>query len=360
MSIYISVLVFFSLCIPLEKLSSAKKKYVASLMMLVLIILGTIRSNSVGSDTANYQKLFINNSLIDYKNIAQTSKGMLIYDYFSKILSSISQNPQIITLVLTLLTSLFILFFILKISRYPIFSVYLYYVLYFYFFSLNGARQSFAMSLSLIAYVLFKDNKYRILSIALLIIAIGIHSTAVITIIYFLLSKIKLSNKLLMSFMIISSLSLLLIDKVIYYFLLIFPRYTMYFSGGEHSFSDVGQGNKILLSFFYLILILVFYFLNKKNFFNEKRLSHIFIFSLGAIIGIVFSKNLLMSRMEIYFTIFSIISIPDIYDYIYTKTKEKREMLILLSILSIIVFSVVFFAQLLSNSSGVVPYSTVF
>ena len=314
MSIYIIILVLFTLALFLEFSQKINKKLVVFFLFFILLVLSIYRDSTVGTDVSNYEYIYYKLFEIPLLEVIKNSDGSYIYDIYSKLLSYLFKSPHAITMVNSSIILSIMYFLIIKLSRFPILSTYLYYTLYIFFYNWNAARQSLAICVSLLAFYFFYNNKKSI-SYSLIIISILIHNTAVVTIIYPLIFSINWNRRRIIYLMCLSPLIISFYNLILEVFINIFPRYNMYFSSGTYSFSDVGEGKKIILSFYYLFLIIIYlFFINKDNkkLYNRQVLSIVAILTIGTILGVFFYNNLLMARIETYFTIYSIFFIISI------------------------------------------------
>lgn len=326
---------------------------------LVCIHLGIImacRSENVGSDTEGYSRLFY---IISYSDdIFSVIKSAPLYSAYNYAVSLISTNTQCIIIFNSLIIITGMGIFIYRNSPNVVMSIYYFISLYFYFHSLNATRQFIATILIANSYYYLKNNNMKKFLI-LLVAAISIHNTASVFLIVWLLSKIKWSNFRICILAFMTTLIMYFYDKLLGIFLMVFPRYIMYMGGGEFSLSDTGQGKKILVSFLYLLIVALCMFLIRGNRHDDNQdvKENLYlltaIMTVAVVIGIVFYNNLLISRIEIYFSIFVIIYIPLVIQ-ILGKTNTKLNLLAHYFLMIITTIPLVF--QLKSNISRVIPY----
>lgn len=356
MGIYLILLVIVIILAILLGYSSSDKNIRKTLFIfLTFIMLFSImgfRNRSVGVDTDLYCRIYtgfvhntVNNDNFD------TSK---IYEYYNILIGKLfGDNARNIIIFNSLFIILLFFIFINKESPNIYFSVILYILLYFYLQGFNIARQMLAIFLSAISmrHVINKDiKKYLLINI----VAIFIHNTSiVIFLVGLLLMFIKKMNlKKFVIIMIVGIVSVTLVDRLMYLFISIFPKYASYLSTSNY---DFGSGRKILLVLVYgIFLIIGLYAISrKKNEMSENQYRKYMIYStlvgVSCITGIFGSLSILVGRVSLYFEIFMIIYIPMIIELI-GKRKE------IWYLLTTILLFIPFYVQLLGNISGVVPY----
>lgn len=350
------IILFYGLIIFLFcKNDNKNRKIFLILSTIHLTLIMAFRGISVGMDTKTYVDLFEKISYSD--NIFTVIKSAPVYVVYNKAISLSFSNLQWILVFNAIIITGGIGIFIYRNSSNVVMSIYYYIALYFYFKSFNISRQFIAIVLVLNGYYFLKNNKNRNFFI-LLALATAVHNTAIVMILLYPLSKIKWSNLKILLLASSSIIFALLYEKILNIFLRFFPRYSMYVNGSStFSIEDIGQGNKIFVSFFYLlIVILCLIVLKIKNNKNEEIKKELYlltaIMSIASVVGIIFYNNLLISRIEVYFSIFIIIYIPLLVDYIGGRTR------ILLYYVFMIVTAIPMIIQLSHNISGVVPYVT--
>ena len=286
-------------------------------------------------------------------------KSAPLYVIYNKGVSFISTNTQAIIIANSLIIIILAGIFIYKNTSNVFISIYCYILLYFYFTGFNISRQFIALLLIANSYYFLKRKK-TLKYFFIIVIATLVHNTAVVGLLLLPLSKIKWSNFKICILAVITAIIMGAYNKILTLFLVVFPRYTMYINGtSQFSLSDTGQGKKIIVSFFYLLIVLIcMFFLNKTK--KKKELLDIrrdlyfltSIITIAVVGGIVFYNNLLISRIILYFSIFIIIYIPKVINYI-SHTKLTK---IILYYIILIIIAIPGLVELYSNISGVIPY----
>lgn len=184
MSFWISNLFLFALYAAIFK-----RRGKDDLFLLVALIywggIAAFRGLYVGSDTRYYARAYI--YLAEHGYVYQHAmSNSPVYIYYLKLFSRIISSPNGYMIATSVPTMICVFYFIKRYSKNYYISVYLFLSSYFYFFSLNAGRQFFAVALTLIVFDFVMRKKY-LLSVIVYLIAIGVHSAALVFgVIYFI------------------------------------------------------------------------------------------------------------------------------------------------------------------------------
>ena len=132
----------------------------------------------------------------------------------------------------------------------------------------------------------------------------------------------------------------------------------MYITGTQFNIADQGQGRVVLVKVFILFILLGLLLLYQKRYglISERHHNIIALTTVGLSIGIVFYNNILLNRVELFYSILSIVFIPIAIDYISYKFKEKNVVRLLLTIGVLLITLVPYYIQVSGNYSGILPY----
>ncbi len=332
-----------------------KKIFFILIVFCILFSVMALRGKSVGQDNNLYCVIFnsVTNGIVTEQ--FDTSMGYIYYNQFVSFLLG-DNTRNIIIANAFVITSLFVIF-VTKSSPNVYVSTILYILLYFYLQSFNIARQFIAILLCAVAMRYAVDRKWK-RYIILSICAISIHNTAIfIAIIGFILGIIKhYSIKKILIIWTIALFSGLFITPMIRAFVTIFPKYISYFTT-NNIFGETSSGGKLILLLAYLCFtILGLYVLvqqkkkDEKVTEDRKYMIYTTLMGLACIIGIEGSfVSILISRISLYFEIFTIIYIPMVIE----KINKRKDVWYLITYG---IFFISFYAMLLKNISNVVPY----
>jgi len=330
-------------------ITGKSKKFYSILAFIQLSILSAFRSINVGNDTKEYVRLF--ETIMRLGNIQDFYPRFEIgYLYFNKLVGYLSSNPQILLSITSFIILGTFFWFINRNTKLIWLSTYLYITTGIFGFALSGIRQSIAISIILISYELMK-RKRLIWFIVTVFVASCFHSSAIVFILIYPLSKVKFDYKITLLLLIISILVFINFDKFIFFGFKFFPKYffyvdSIYFDGNIRSASiadALGNFSILMLGYFFGYL--------KKGPNENSLLCYMSLISL--LILFVSLKGNLLDRFSIYFSIFNIILVTKIIEGIASK-ETKFLMILLVMILTLMYSTVVMFYR--PDWNRVFPY----
>ena len=259
-----------------NKNSFNKKQFIFIVFGLMTLISG-LRASTIGIDLdlhyADNYKLI---SSVDWGNIpkfAVLKQYDAGYCYFTKLLTYISTDVQFYIFV----TSVFIYgvhgYFIYKKSKDVILSSSLFMFFCLFYMYMNIVRQALAVSILLIAYLLFSESKKKILNyvvfVSLVILASTFHTSAILCLIFLLFDKLRFT-KIHILLSMVGTVVVFLSYSYIYKIVLSLlggndSKYDMYVDNAKY-----GVGSVNLQSIYYIVitlgaLLLGYYILVWKN-----------------------------------------------------------------------------------------------
>lgn len=176
-----------------------KRNAVLTILLLIqLIIVASVRSYGVGTDTLNYKQYYeeiYNTNIYEYFLMYRLEP---LYILYNKLLSLISSNPRLLLIANSIIIYPVIVKTFYKYSRIVWFSFFLYFALGFFNMSLNISRQWLAISIIISSYPYIVNRKpykffFRVLVASLF------HCTAILFVITYPLLKYKISFKYLVT-----------------------------------------------------------------------------------------------------------------------------------------------------------------
>lgn len=329
----ITIIILLAMLFFSKKQTLRKRRIYLILVFLILFFISAFRSVNIGNDTLSYAIMFQRFGKAD--NIFTLDTNIEIgYIVLNKILYSISSNPQI----LFIFTSLFILVtqlrFINKNSNMVWLSVYLFINLRLFYFTLSGLRQSIAMSIILLSYNFIKSKK-PIKFFITVVIASLFHSSALVFLIIYPISKIKFSKKIIILEFIVGIFVYIGFDYIINLGLKFFPKYSpyltsVYFDGDVRLASIL---NLLVISVILILGLITKYHQNieENHYINEigannkftkydEHNLHMHIILIATIFSLIALRASLIDRFGTYFFMFSIIFIPRVIG----KLKDRK------------------------------------
>lgn len=325
--------------------------YVLSTIHFSLIM--GLRSYWIGTDTSQYVGIYLQR-LSDFNQ-----GGGLVYNWISNLIWTLTNgNYHIFLLVLSTLTvSLYILFvYLIKSNYYEGFlSIYIYITFYYYFNAFNIQRQMLAVSISLIATYLCMKNKW-LWGLILLLVAVGIHSTAVVCIVNLIILKVKKSRVILLTSILLSGVLILRTGSLLNKFAGIFGHYAMYLNT-FNSNELASKGGTIILGLFIMLFIALTCLINKDVFKDNKFGNILFLSAMGSIIYIVGYKLQLLIRMADYFAIYSTVFLPYSIESFTVKFSDRKLAKIILTAIVMLAGFILLYYKLSKNMGDIIPYS---
>lgn len=282
----------------------------------------SLRSIYTGSDTIGYVNSFKLSILYkwDYLDISRFEKGFLA---FQILLGNITHNYRIYLIVLSAIFNYGIYKFIKKYSTDYFLSVMLYVCLLFYYSSMTMIRQFFAIVIILYLFKYVKNKKIFYYMIGV-IIATQFHITSLVCLLIYPMYHIKFNKKR----------AIILFITAVLMLLFLLPLATKLFTivGWKYSY-DIRTEDFSLANFLYAIVYLIIFLFAKiilsKKEFSKDNSFYLYVFLLAFLINFIGIKMNIFARMADYFTIFTVVALPNVISQI-KKIECKREILVVM------------------------------
>ncbi|GEL15468.1 EpsG family protein [Pediococcus cellicola] len=330
------------------------------LVFLILLFILGFRNYTVGSDTPTYVNLYnsIGTFPIHWSDFfsSRFEIGFLKYLSFLHLFST--------NYVIMLFTSAFIFLFcwfwsIKKLSTNIFLSFAIFFGLRIFTFAMTNLRQTLAMGLVLVSYLLFVKGK-KFLAVIMVIIATTFHISAIVFLLYYLISSVKLTVKVEIALAVVTVIALSLFQTITESFSQIFSRFESYTEAGMTQGTD-----KLSIVVNICILILIFIFMQVINYSyqkNDKSLqnfdfenSYNMIIFIGILFSIISLKFVMISRLVYYFSMFSVFSLPNALKKIKDKLLQSTLVIILFLFFMAYVLIIMWFRP---EWNVIIPYSS--
>lgn len=338
------ILIVFWAIILLNRKSKIKIRLFLLITGIQQVLLSGLRASTVGTDTHGYlltYENFVKYGIFDYSRLE------IGFRLLMRVTSFISDNYQLILII----TSLIIVYFIFKgvynTSTNIWFSIYLFIALYFFYNSFNGIRQYMAISIIFYSFQFILKKEFRKYLIFTLI-AMAFHSTAIITLPLYFLGKVDNNWKKVFGGIIVSMLIVVFsLDQIILLIVKLFPKYSGYL--GSSYITESGGVMSSVMTGFFVLLGLFTMLTNKVN--REFKIQFTimiiaFVLSIKSMFGFIG-----LNRIAWYFTIFSILFIPNCINHI--KNRKLRTIFYYTAIIITFAYNIYF---LLNNQQRIIPY----
>ncbi len=322
-------IILISGLICLQNNSRLNKKIYLAINFLIFTMLAAFRDISIGNDTYTYFNLFktVQNESIDVlKNRFEVG-----YLWLNKLLGLISSNPQILFIITSIIIMTGFSILIYKYSNSVWMSVFLFYSLGYFGASMNTIRQCIAMTIIFLAYHFILENKIKLFLISV-ILATTFHKTAIVFLVAYPLLKMPLNKKNIFIMICGTLMGLLAFNKIFDLIINVFPIYS-YYENGKYI-----EGGIKLASIINTIVLLCIFLLGvivqkecSKDLTKDMQLMNKFIF-ISICISILSFKFNLLDRLSDYFSVFSIIFLPNIIKKI---KQSNRRIIYIYSVISL-------------------------
>lgn len=355
MTIYlILLLIVFLLGVFLHVNKSPKYRKVYCTIVFVLItLISALRYYTVGIDTYQYYRAFGIISNLDFSHFS-----ILRYEYgftlLCKLLSYITENPQILLIVTSCFINYTVGKFIYKNSKNPMISIILYITLNVFFSSLNLMRQSMAIGFILLGFEKLKNKKWIQYSIYV-IIATCFHTSSLVCLLFLLFYRFK-NNRKLISITLLTSILFFIGGNLIFEILLRYiPKYAIY-EGSEFVSSNYFAALIIAIMNLLLFVFGLWIYRATKDTVSSEYKESVFlsyIMATNTIVSVLAIKIGLFSRLLPFLSIFSIIWVANALSTI----KQVKERILWTTI--ILIFTFIYFILIIlvrPEWYGATPY----
>lgn len=350
MAFYFLQLIVFIIYSVFFALLNSKKWYFWVTWLHLSVVMG-LRSYLVGTDTKMYVQGYL------YGSSSKQNTAILYETINNFIRYFAGDNYHVFLFVLSAISIGTFLFVVLNwsddfLSMFV--SIYIYITFYYYFNSFNMQRQMLAVSLSMLAtYFLILNDKKK--SIVYYLFAIGIHNTAILSLVNITVNKLKDKYSDIYKLLIICLLLIPVSSKVINLFSAAFPHYEMY----NNAFSNVEystNGGTVILGLLLLLFIVSTPLIN-NTFLNEHINSVLlYLTCIGSYMYILGFESQLIIRLADYFTIYCTIFLPRSFKAISFRFKEQKLVQYFLIFMILGIGLVLMFYKLSKNMGEIIPY----
>lgn len=328
--------------------------YVTS--FILLLVISGFRGSDVGTDTSMYVRAF---------NLMKNSQSLSLYKdrfeigyrIFNLAIAKYFSSASVLLFMSSLLILVLIFWIFKKRSYYMWCSIIIYILLMMYYNSMCLMRQYIAISISCIA-IYFLSEKKNMKFIFFVLLSSTFHSSAIIVLILYPLSKIELTRYNRYLIVAITIVFLLFFDKLLNYLIYFIPKYSTYINSKYYLENQLAA----ILKAGVWISIYIFkdYVYFKYQIFDNNKIHkswykiEYYCAFLGAIISFISIKGAILERMGLYFTIINCITIPNALYSIENRSKKYL-------CAGIILFMCLMYNLVILGFrpywSGVIPYS---
>lgn len=331
MAIYlinIAMILFWRLYFTQKRFPDARKNFcIVSAFQWTLI--SGLRGWSVGADTSNYYRIFEQVKQISWGKAFGDLFGYLFhgqeandpgYTVLTKLLQVFIKDYQLFLLVIAIFFMVLMARWIYRHSASPCTSFILFSTLFYSFYAITGHRQVVATALvTFVGYDLIKQRKlWKFVAISFA--AFLIHKSSLVFVPLYFISRIPATT----GYMILCAVVIVLVaalGKVLY------GPIALWIGYGENQVDYAGGGAELYATLLVLLCIVTWllYPRIRRHRDDAGMLFHINSFAL--VTGLLVSQNQSFMRVQQYFSMFLMITIPEV---INTVRKEYRLLVYLL------------------------------
>lgn len=309
--------------------------------VVALLVAFAAMRYEVGTDYTMYANIFEKINTSDWQEQIDLSLQEAGYTFIQLVLRSVSDSPYSIFWVMSTLTVVPIYITIKKKSQNVPLALTLFILLAFFVSPFNVMRQGAAVALNFWASTFLDKNKKVFILLNLL--ASTLHASVLIVAVVQLIVRnwrpSVTSIGVMLSGAIIVTLGLSQFTTVLGWLEFLNPRYDGYVAA-----ETAGVGTYLLIAVYMALLI----FSRAVAPLGDSNRYFIFVL-LGVAFLIVGTQSVVLSRMEMYLSIFLILLVPNQIE------KQQKKMY---SILAVTSAAAVFFAFYVSNWGHLTPYQT--
>lgn len=361
MAVYLAILPICVLLPELCKLfenkytSGLKKEYKTPVfyyivMAVYMIILIGLRRTDIGIDTSNYASMYKSAGKLAFSDLKykMNDKGFVI---LQMILNRLHIGFSGFNFIYAIFVIVVISCYIYKESEMPWLSYFLYVCFGFFMLDFTMVRQTLAMAIVLMAFMIDKNRGVKdfILFALLVILASTIHASAIIFMPVWFIKKLPF-NGLIVAF-------LLILIPLCYLFKGQLTGFLLNMAGSVsdkyEGYAKTGEGNAGILLYLMMLVTVVFSLFVPGLFKDKKNATFFYLLCIMLVIFPGVQGGGAIMRIYYYFYMFMIVFIPNMVCSLDTKEKG---FFVLIIFLYLAVGLYMYYGSLSTNSSKVIPY----
>lgn len=310
--------------------------YVYTSIYIALLLLAGFRGIEVGTDTVNYLDIYrsINDSPAGRKSISMIIEPLWIYINVLSYYMSLGYQGVLFIGSFCAITPIFLRSW--KSCEKPFWAILFYVLLYFYFNSFNITRQMIAVGIVYYALGFLPMKKWKLYFI-FISIAFFFHYTAIISFLFPLVIKLKLSVFKILLFLILSYIAGLYIIPIVFSLLPFIGKYSAYIvdnASGEGSFT------RLLLNIFCVLILIG----------SKKQNIYMTLFFVGVVFYNLFAFSSAIGRIALFLTVSQLILFSNFHSSLPMNNVLVR--------IAMIAYGVTYYILMLNaNICEIVPYS---
>ena len=331
----ITLIVFWRLYFAQKKLPNSRKYY-CGVVALQWILVSGLRDWSIGTDTYNYRNMFEAAKATAWRTVFENVFGYSLqdtlgrdpgYTIFTKLFQLFSGSYQLFLIAIAVLFMSLMAVWIYKNSASSCTSFILFSTLFYSFYAITGHRQTIATALVVfLGYELIKKRKFWSF-MAVAFVAFLIHKSSLAMVPLYFIAKLPVTLGYM--FLCVAAVVLIaVLGKRLY------GPVALWIGYGEQ-YIDYAEGGAELYATLLVLLCVVIWLLYPG--FKNRRKDAPLLFHINAmtlISGLLVIQNQSFMRIQQYFSLFLMITIPEIINTV----KREYRLLVYLLFGSVMVF----------------------
>jgi hypothetical protein len=302
-----------------------RKRYII-FVTIILMLEASLRSLSVGSDTASYYNQFYNIQGMTWSEIWQRVIERYLHnisDYdvgyivLQKVIGLFTSSWQVFVFLaqLTFFIPLGKLMYRYSNKMIQLVFAYVLYVALFHISALSGGRQLYAIGMSIMSFMYLNQKKYTI-SIMYILLGTLIHMTCLLGFLPIILSKLKINlfKKIHLITLGLVPIVIVSVNRIIVFMgsAVGMEKYASYGTG------EIMGGAWTFISLLLLSSVFIYFAFKKKDLQQNKSLANLYtMVPLFTFFGPLIHSNGSMIRISMYFHLYLMLLIPFALDKIF-------------------------------------------
>lgn len=322
-----------------QKINDKKKAFFCAVASGQWILISGLRASHIGADTAGYMRAFENVARYSWQDILEALRDVYLYGItpvtsaenslykdpgylvFQKIIHLFTDDAQIYLVIVAVIIFGSLAYFVYKNSEDPVFSYILFSTLFYSFYAITGIRQ--ALATALIVFIGFEFVKEQKLGrfIIIAIVAYTLHKSAIIFVPFYFLARKKVTWRYI---------------GILFLVTIVFLSFGSRFILGAakllgYDRESVYQANAVIYTIIMVLIgiAVIFFFklIQYKGPFKNMALNGTLLASALTLFTLVDQS---MMRVQQYYALFLMLSIPDILNCFEIRSRRVLRILCIL------------------------------
>lgn len=334
-SMLIIILIVYIFCELSQKYKSEfKSELFLKISFFLIFILSCFRSFKTGTDTMMYAKAYIEISKMKWSYPIFNGYFEPLFAIFNVMLSYTFKNPRILLIATSGFIDYSLYKFIRENSKNYFLSIILFFELMFFYDSINIIRQYMAIAILLFGFKFIREKK---LLIYLIYVAIAylFHSSAIVGILLYFAYNVKYYNKISVIFLAFAILFNVFMADIIDKVYLLIGRTNFY----SNRIGLDNVANIVYFAVYFALFVFCYCLIGKSN--KSNKNFYLYTFLLAACFSVMAMKLNVLSRATMYFSIFSIVMIPNLITENIKSIQLRKTISLVICVISVCYITII-------------------